>query len=149
MVDLDTLARWYNDKIKGASIFSSPPCNSASFGNMIFWNVVMTIVVELIQDPILFLKKHNIFLLMNLVRINKKKDTAKLWKGSLNCDGHQFLQSQQNKLPLLTFTNWTDKQPRHIQFLAWNRHKNGERFNRLMRSQTPFLWIWLLLSTLS
>jgi hypothetical protein len=40
---------------------------------MIFWNVVMTIVVELIQDPILFLKKHNIFLLMNLVRINKKK----------------------------------------------------------------------------
>jgi len=70
------------------------------------------------------------------------------WKWCLNRNGHQFNHYQQNKQsPLLNWTYWTQKRPRHmtleIQILAWVRQNNLAVLNRLMRSQpSPFdTWI--------
>ena len=51
-----------------------------------------------------------------------------LWKESLNSNGQQFHQYQQNKQSPFTLVNWTQKTPWHmtleIQVLAWGVYKN-------------------------
>jgi len=61
-----------------------------------------------------------------------------LWKESLDSDGQQFYQYQQNVKPPLTSTHRTQKRPCHmmleIQVLTRDRHKNVVVFYWLMRS---------------
>ena len=65
-----------------------------------------------------------------------------LWKESLNSDGHQFCQYQQNKQSPLILTELTEhkKTPRHmkVEILAWDRHKHVEGLNLLMGSFQHF-----------
>ena len=84
-------------------------------------------------------------MVINSTNINKTKE-------SLNSDGHQFYQYQQNKDSLnsdghqfhhyqqhLILTHCIQKKPWHmtleIQVLAWDRHKN-------VASETPTLSSW-------
>ena len=60
----------------------------------------------------------------NITNINKTKE-------SLNSDGQQYHQYQQNNQSPLTSTHWTE-----IQVLTWNRHNNVAG---LMVSQPPLL----------
>jgi len=50
------------------------------------------------------------------------------FKESLNSDGQQFHQYQQNLLPSLTSNHWIQKIPLHvaleIQVLTWDRNKH-------------------------
>ena len=66
-----------------------------------------------------------------------------LWKESLNSDGQQLFQHQQNEHLLLTFIHLVQKRPRHIilkiYVLPWDRHKNVEELHRLMGfKHSPF-----------
>ena len=68
-----------------------------------------------------------------------EKYNNSLWKESLNSNGEQFHQYQQNKQSPFTLTHWTYKRPRHmmeIQVLAWDRHKHVAGLNQLMGFQT-------------
>ena len=67
-----------------------------------------------------------------------------LMKKSLNSDGHQFLQYQQNEeSPLILAELWTQKSPRHktleIQVLVRDRLKNVAGLNLLSSGSFYFL----------
>jgi hypothetical protein len=69
-----------------------------------------------------------------------------LWKESLNSDGQQFHQYQQNEQLSLTFIQWTQKNPWHmtleIQILDWDRHKTVAGLNWLSGYKSSPLDNW-------
>ena len=81
--------------------------------------------------------------------LNEKYNNS-LWKESLNSNGEQFHQYQQNKQSSFTWTHWTQKRPQHmmleIQVLAWDSHTHVAGLNQLMGSQIfPFdNWVSML-----
>jgi len=82
---------------------------------------------------------HHPFLVEFEVHANK----LILWEASLNSDGQQFHQYQQNAQSPLALTQWTHIKPwpmtLEIQVLAWDRHKHVAGLNRLMGLQcSPF-----------
>jgi len=65
-----------------------------------------------------------------------------LWKESLNNDGHQFHQYQQNN-ELTEYKKIPQHMTLEIQVLAWDRHKNVTGLNYLMGpQQTSITYIW-------
>ena len=62
--------------------------------------------------------------------------TIPLWQESLNTDGQQFHQYQQNEQSPLTLTHLTQKQGRHItleiRIIAMDRHTDAAGLNRLI-----------------
>jgi hypothetical protein len=69
-----------------------------------------------------------------------------LGKESLNNDGHQFHQYQQNEQSPLILTELTEhKKPQHmtleIEVLAWYRYRSVVGLNWLMESQPSYLEI--------
>ena len=70
----------------------------------------------------------------------------KLWKKSLNSDGHQFHQFQQNDQSPLIFNLFSTKRTwpttLETQVLVWYRHKEVAGLNQLMGSQPSPLDNW-------
>ena len=89
-----------------------------------------------------FLCKH---LSKSQVSNNTNHWYTKLRKESLNSDGHQFHQYQQNEQsPLIPTDSLKTKKVQNdmtleIQVLAWDRYKNVTGLNRLMGSQLSLL----------
>jgi hypothetical protein len=77
----------------------------------------------------------------NSTNINKTNNHLSS-KESLNSDGQQYDQYQENKHLPLTLVCWP--QIRHmameIQVLAWDSHKNVAGFNLLLEFQSSWYW---------
>ena len=67
---------------------------------------------------------------------------VELWKESLNNDGQQLHQYQQNEQPPLTSNNTTTYRVLEIKVLDWDRHKNVTGINLLMGPSLFDKWVF-------